>query len=331
MEIPYPFILISIIIPVYNREKQLVKTLQSVINQDIDNTFIINKNSFSVELILIDNGSQDGSLAVCETFRDIHSNDFFQIKVLSESKKGANAARNKGIANASGDYILFFDSDDIMYADFLSTISRHLVQNNYPQAIAYPSLLLFPNGKIRRRPHYYSKDPADQLFEILILTHSVCIKKTALANIGLWNEEIERWQDLEFGFRVLQNTDNLVWITGKPLYEVFYHMDSISGNSYTKDYKILYASLMNIKLSIDKQPDGAVKDRQLRALSFKICSIAAQLRKEGNLTLGKEYLKKALLNLPKSRKTRATGFLFFQFFYEGNGGRGIWRIARKIL
>jgi len=321
MNDPHKSYLISIVIPVYNREKQLEATLQSIVCQYYR----------PIELILVDNGSQDNSLERCQQFKDKQNNPFFKVEVIQELKKGANAARNAGMSKASGDYLLFFDSDDLMYPECLFNIVSHLKINNFPEAIAYPSVISMPDGKITQRPHFYSVDPADQLFDTLIPTHSFCIKKEALDKVGKWDEQLQRWQDLEYGFRLLQLIDRLIWITEKPMYEVIRHQDSISGNTYSSDHEKMYASLEKIGLSIESQPDSSEKERQKRALCYKICTIASQIRKEGNLNLGKTYLSKAIESLPESRKSFATLFLNFQFFYEGNGGRGLWRIARLLL
>jgi len=321
MKQPESLLLISIIIPVYNRENELEQTLQSIECQIYR----------PIELILVDNDSQDQSLEICKKFQDRNSNLFFHVKVLHEPKKGANAARNAGFMAATGNYALFFDSDDIMYPECISTIAGHLKDEYHPDAIAYTFKIRQPNGKSTNRPHYHSIDPADQLIDTLISTHNICIKKSVMDKIGSWDEGLQRWQDLEFGFRILQHLRNLVWMSDRPMYEVISHKKSISGNSYSIDHEKMYASLMKIRLSIEAQQDGFNKNRQMRALGYKINTIAAQCKKEGNRMLGKKYHKNALKMLPESRKWIAVSFLQFQYFYEGNGGQGLWRIARMVL
>lgn len=313
--------LVSIIMPVYNRESMLMNTLQSIAEQTYR----------PLELILVDNGSEDNSLALCHQFQAENHDGFFRTQVLQELKKGANAARNTGLSQASGDYLMFFDSDDIMYPDCIARIVTQLALNDFPKAIAVPYTVVFPNGKRGRRPHYFSANPADQLFDILICTHNVCLRRTLPEKTGSWVEDLQRWQDLEFGFRVLLLTNDLIWITGKPLYEVNFHKKSISGNSYSDDHEKLYESLMKIRATIEKRPDSLDKFRLQRALCYKIGTIASLLRREGNTKLGRKYLDKALLQMPKRFRKRGRLFLRFQFLYEGLGGRGLWRIARVLL
>lgn len=315
------FPLISIIMPVYNREEFLVKTLQSIVDQTYR----------PIELILVDNDSNDKSLDICKDFQTINNHDFFRTILLQEKRRGANYARNVGLAQASGDYLMFFDSDDLMFSDCVSRIVSQLVLNKYPKAIAYPFTIVYPNGKQGRRPHYYSQDPADQLFDVLIYTHNVCLRRTLPEKTGPWSENLQRWQDLEFGFRVLQHTRDMVWITGKPLYQVSFHSKSISGKTYSEDHENLYNTLMVIRSTIEKQPDSLDKYRQQRALSYRIVTLASQICKNGNRALGKKYLHVAMLQLPKRFRKRSRLFFRLQFFYESHGGRGLWRIARIVL
>jgi len=321
MKKPDSRVLISIVIPVYNREDILEQTLQAIADQ-------IYK---PIEVIIVDNNSQDRSLEICHQFQETCSHLFFSIKVLQEPKKGANAARNTGLANATGDYVLFFDSDDKMYTDCISNIVGQLIVKNFPNAVAYPFFIRFPNGKRSYRPHLFSVNPADQLFDTVIPTHGICIRRALMDTIGLWDEQIERWQDLEFGFRVLLHISNINWYTKKALYEASYRKDSISGNSYFADHEIMFASLMKISSSIEKQSDSKEKIRLQRALCYRICSIGAQLQKEGHPETGRRYRSKAISCLPESGRRRAECLLRFQFLYEGKGGRGLWRLARRIL
>jgi len=321
MNKPEDLLLITIIIPIYNREKMLQKTLESILCQIYR----------PIELILVDNGSEDNSLEICQKFQETFSCLFLDVKVIQEMKKGANAARNSGLAIATGDYVIFFDSDDEMFEDCIANIVGELIIGKYPKAVAVTSYVQLPDGTRTIRPKHISKNPADHLFDTVIPTHSICIKRSVLNDIGPWDEDLERWQDLEFGFRTLLQTNDIEWFKDKPLYEVFQHDDSISGKSYFEDHEKMYASLMKIKATIEKQKKGLKKRRQQRALCYKICSIGAQLRKEGHPDLGKNYLKKALAQLPFARIILAHCLLHFQYLYEGKGGRGLWRVSRILL
>lgn len=99
---------ISIIIPVYNAERYIDKCINSVISQTHQNW----------ELILINDGSTDRSLQVCEKYQNIDN----RIKVFNKVNEGVSKARNYGINQAKSEYLTFIDSDDYIEQDFLTTL-----------------------------------------------------------------------------------------------------------------------------------------------------------------------------------------------------------------
>ncbi len=95
---------VSVIIPIYNVEKYIVKCVQSVINQSYK----------QLEILLIDDGSTDSSGEICDTLLVEDS----RIKVFHKENGGLSSARNYGIEQATGDYITFIDSDDYVHINF---------------------------------------------------------------------------------------------------------------------------------------------------------------------------------------------------------------------
>lgn len=94
---------ISIIIPVYNAAKTLEDTVRSILSANFDD---------SCELILVDDGSTDESPALCDRLGCLHP----AIKVIHKPNGGVSDARNTGVDNATGDYLMFVDSDDLLPA-----------------------------------------------------------------------------------------------------------------------------------------------------------------------------------------------------------------------
>lgn len=99
---------VSVIIPVYNVEKYVSACLDSMLLQDYPN----------MELVVVNDGSTDGSAALCEQYAARHTN----IKLIHQENGGLSAARNTGIRSASGEYLLFCDSDD--YLSEQTVVSR---------------------------------------------------------------------------------------------------------------------------------------------------------------------------------------------------------------
>lgn len=92
--------LISVIVPVYNVEAYLPECMESILNQDYDH----------LEIILIDDGSTDGSGGICDSYAEKDN----RVKVIHQKNAGAAAAKNAGLRVASGEYLAFADSDDYL-------------------------------------------------------------------------------------------------------------------------------------------------------------------------------------------------------------------------
>lgn len=92
--------LLSVIVPVFNTEKYLEKCLLSIINQDYSN----------MEIIIIDDGSTDGSGTICDIYASKHCN----VKVMHQPNAGQSKTRNRGLLEAQGEYVTFVDSDDYL-------------------------------------------------------------------------------------------------------------------------------------------------------------------------------------------------------------------------
>lgn len=110
--------LLSIIIPVYNVEKYVEKCIRSCETQDIP--------SSEYELICINDGSKDNSLAIVEKLASEYDN----IKIINQDNQGLSMARNNGLKIATGEYIWFVDSDDWIAENCLAAVTRTLLSEN---------------------------------------------------------------------------------------------------------------------------------------------------------------------------------------------------------
>lgn len=101
----------SVIVPVYNVEKYLKKCINSILNQTYKN----------YEIIIINDGSTDKSKKILESYKNINN-----VKIINQTNKGLSVARNIGIKNASGDYLLFVDSDDYIDNGLLENLNKNI-------------------------------------------------------------------------------------------------------------------------------------------------------------------------------------------------------------
>ena len=127
---------VSIITPVYNVERCIEKTINSVINQSLKD----------FELLLIDDGSKDKSIEIAENLLE---NSDVNYKIVRQKNGGVSSARNKGISEAKGEYVCFLDSDDYIHKDYIklmyekvSTCNCDLVFCDYTQVDSKDKILV---------------------------------------------------------------------------------------------------------------------------------------------------------------------------------------------
>lgn len=145
---------ISIIIPIYNSEKFLVRCLDSILNQ-LYNDF---------EVILIDDGSKDHSLEICQRYSLLDA----RFKVYSKENGGVSSARNFGLSKAVGSYIVFIDSDDYIaplflksYIDCLSIKQTDIICQGYINDFEDKMI-----NRFLKKAEYSKKDISEGIYEL---------------------------------------------------------------------------------------------------------------------------------------------------------------------
>ena len=183
--------MISVVIPLYNKEKQIAHTIQSVFNQTFQD----------FEVVIVDDGSTDESAAEVEKFCDS------RIRLIHQENAGVAAARNRGIEEAKGDLIAFLDADDEWKPEYLAT-QYHLSQK-YPDCNVFACNYEFRNieGKvtptiIRKLPFTGEDGILSNYFEVASCSHpplwtsSIVVKKQAIQAIGGFPVGIRSGEDL---------------------------------------------------------------------------------------------------------------------------------------
>ena len=122
----------SVVIPLYNKEHYIEKTIRSVLDQTCTD----------YEVIVVDDGSKDNSLALARRFESD------RVRVIPQENQGVSAARNTGILNANGEFICFLDADDEWRPDYLATIDS--LTERYPESAIFVTAYAvnMGNGKI---------------------------------------------------------------------------------------------------------------------------------------------------------------------------------------
>lgn len=129
--------LISVIMPVFNAEKRLEISINSILNQTYRN----------LELILIDDGSTDSSLMICYQFAKFDS----RVKVVHQENARVSAARNHGIQLAQGQYLSFIDADDVIDSETYEVVMKEFADNTIDMVIFGMQFEYYKEQKIHRR------------------------------------------------------------------------------------------------------------------------------------------------------------------------------------
>lgn len=123
----------SFIVPVYNVEKYLEQCVSSILRQDCRD----------YEVILVDDGSTDASGALCDKLAAASN----QIRVIHQKNGGLSEARNTGIRNAQGEYVLFVDSDDYIADGILAKINDTIARNEGVDVVFLEAVKFYPDGR----------------------------------------------------------------------------------------------------------------------------------------------------------------------------------------
>jgi glycosyltransferase involved in cell wall biosynthesis len=193
--------LISIIIPAYNRATILSETLDSILAQTYENW----------ECIIVDDGSYDNTVNVISNYEKLDSRFRFYNRP-KERLKGANACRNFGFEKSNGEYINWFDSDDIMKPDFLNLKINALDQNKdldfccclystFTSEMAYEDREKNPLKPQITQSQNYLEDYL--LHDLAFITDSILWRKSFLVDKKLFDEQMYRAQEWDFHFRML--------------------------------------------------------------------------------------------------------------------------------
>lgn len=199
---------VSIIIPCYNSMPFLKETLVSVFDQTHQN----------IEIIVIDDGSSDGSFEYVEDLK--HDNLILKKNI----GKGACAARNYGYQLSTGNYIQFQDADDLLDADKVEKQVK--VLQKHPDCVAVCSTSHFydrpEDGKIVDQPFMFSTDhPHEFLLKLyggdgtnhnMVQTSAWLTPRHIIEKVGLWDESISKNQDGEFFCRVAMHSKGIRYV-----------------------------------------------------------------------------------------------------------------------
>lgn len=223
--------LFSIITPVYNAKNTIGRCVKSVRNQ----------SEQDFEYIIVDDGSTDGSTDGIETLLE-----GMQSKIVRISNRGVSAARNIGLEQSVGEYVLFLDADDELTMNALEQYRKHIEQYHSPDVLFCGFYKVYPKKttpfELLHNNRVLTYNTEKQEFSPFIsrLIGTVwgkCYKRAILCE-ERFSESLKLCEDTEFNYRVFAHAKDFLYIN-KNLYRYYYSMDS-TIRKYNADYLQMY-------------------------------------------------------------------------------------------
>ena len=250
--------LITIIVPIYNVKPYLSRCIESIINQDYK----------KLEIILVDDGSNDGSSELCDEYVKKDK----RIKVIHQKNSGISITRNVATDLAKGKYIAYVDSDDYIELDYISYLYK-LIKDNKADISACA------HNKHRYIEAVYEKDelyPALLTSKIAFSSWSKLVKTSVMRDNNVYFPDNEIYEDQKWIYNLLNYT-NRVAVGSLSKYHYTYRPNSIFNTNTTKNKESLVQRLCEMHEFI-KENHSEYSDlsyiRYLRELTYNFLSFA---------------------------------------------------------
>ena len=270
---------ISIIIPIYNSEKYIERCLKSIMYQNYDN----------LEIILVNDGSKDKSVEIMKKFQKLDN----RIKIIDKKNTGVSDTRNRGLEIATGDYIMFMDSDDCLEENAINKIINIIYEKNV-DIIKFNYNILLNEMKVKEESEDYTKYTQKILFKLDIkkfmdeilsgkinaYVWTLVIKKEIIKNIR-FNEKIGMMEDLLFYINILLEASRM-FVMNDGLYDYFVNPESVCNSSkyYYRNFcdMLMVHDLVANELK-DKKEFSKIREKKLdfliimgiESIFYRIC------------------------------------------------------------
>lgn len=230
---------ISIVIPVFNRAGVVGRTLASVVSQSVR----------PLRVVLVDNGSTDGSGDVLRRWACEHCSPDLDVLVLDEPRPGAACARNCGLRAVDTPWTMFFDSDDEMLPGHVARVLEAVSANPEVDLFGWDVKAFGADGCSRILPFEPHRLAWHSLMHGSLSTLRYCARTELFRSAGGWCERLGTWDDIELGCRLLCLRPHVMKLQGDTGVVVHYSAESVSGPSYAASMEKALMALREIEKS----------------------------------------------------------------------------------
>lgn len=334
---------LSVIVPVYNSREYLETCVTSVIavNSHCSKVFVR-------EIILVDDGSTDGSSELCDEIALIRGADDCMIRVIHQENRGVSSARNTGIREAEGSFLLFMDSDDTLDSERLAEIMQSLATSTTVDMVVFGlSFDYYSNERIYRQDTMLppiggikSVDECETMLYNLFRTNMMSplwnklIRKSVVEKAGAFlRDDMFLYEDLEFSLRVLKQCGKIQFCT-VPVYH--YRQTQDEGNVGRRLKRITHIPEIVDKIETVLAPFGEKNDILLSlyfVLAREKIGIASKVETDAVCSDFREWIDARKLN--DRIKNSKYGMMLYRgrsikLIFKRNIARVRHRIAIKV-
>lgn len=243
--------MISIVVPLYNKELSIKNTIESVLNQTYEN----------FEIVIVNDGSTDNSLGVVQAIKDE------RIRIISKINGGVSSARNVGIKNAASKWVAFLDADDHWQPNHLQVLQE--LKDQYSNASVFTTNFGFPESVDKQKGETTSRivDYFAESTERKLINSSTClIAVSCFEEVGYFNENLSRGEDLEMWYRLAKKFD----IVRSEIQTVIYRLEAENrAMNNSASYEKSFASVIDMRNAETKDEKAYLKSQILA--KYKSC------------------------------------------------------------
>lgn len=300
---------LTIVVPVFNRAAVVQRTLDSIYAQTLR----------PLEVVLVDNASTDGSLAVLESWRDRVDSPDFRVRVVGESVAGAWAARNAGLGIVRTEWTMFFDSDDTMRPGHCHRALDVVRGNASVDIVGWDVVQHNADGAEGVHRFYVRNAAFHNLFHGSMSTQRYMARTVLFRRAGCWAPDVTGWDDVELGMRLLRLHPRMIHAGREVTVDVWFSAESITGTDYS-------SGVARFETSLDRMETYATSSLA-RAVRLKRMILAGDVAAEGAHDTARRLYCRTIGDEP-SRLYRI--LLRTAYAYVSRGGRGVARLLARF-